>query len=129
MSLPSGNRVPIMHITATFLYKGSSRPINSSEFTARLYDRDIFDDDFIEITHLTPEGVTKFTINPEVIRGWDSWLETKPDLYILLERLGEKVFSTPVAANLHINYTGEFDPDYGLHFDLGTYLVNIPEEE
>ena len=118
------NRVPVMHIKANFMIKGSGRPLNGTEYRARLYDKDLIKDDFIEVSSLSAEGEVAFTLHTKNIAGWDSPGETKPDLYIVLERFGAEIFRTPVAMNLSVENSGDFDPDKGLHFNLGTYLVD-----
>jgi hypothetical protein len=118
------NRAPVMHIKASFMIKGSGRLLNGTEYSARLYDKDLIKDDFIEVSSLSAEGEVAFTLHTKNIAGWDSPGETKPDLYIVLEKYGEEIFRTPVAVNLDIDKSGDFDPDKGIHFDLGTYLVD-----
>lgn len=88
------NRVPVMHITATFLVKGSGRPLNGTEYSARLYDKDLIRDDFIEVSRLSAEGVAAFTLYTKNISSPDSPRETRPDLYVVIEKYGEEIFRT-----------------------------------
>jgi hypothetical protein len=113
-----------IRITAHFRHKETGEPFTGHEYKVRLYDKDFFQDDFLGETELYKDGSMEIIFDPQHISSLDSPLEEQPDLYCVLLRGETVIFKTQVLEDLDLQNVGTFDPKQGLHYDLGTFLVN-----
>lgn len=113
----------LIHVSARFIHNHNSAPVFGSQYTARLYDKDIINDDFLGESRPDGEGNVAFTIDPKQYRSEDSMLETKPDFYIVLMDEGRQIFKTPVANNIDLHTMADFNLQEGEKLDLGTFMI------
>lgn len=115
---------PEMHIAmvARFILKGSNNAFTGDQYTVRLFDKDLFDSDFIGESGLDANGYSKILFN-HAAYGNLANLETFPDLYFVLYRNGEVIFKSKVMEDLDLNTIEQYKKGDGEVIDLGTYLV------
>ncbi len=110
-------------VTARFIAKGSDAPLSGAAYTMRLFDKDIFDDDFIGESGLDENGVAKIKFTRQAFSDLGN-LETMPDLYFVLVKNGAQVFSSKVMEELDVEALEQFKMGEGEVIDLGTFLVD-----
>ncbi len=110
-------------VKARFIKKGSDTPLHGKQYTVRLYDRDIFEDDYLGHAPLNENGEAHISFYPHQISSGDSPLETLPDLYLLLFDGDTVHFQTKVWDNVDFDKMGKLDFNEGEVIDFGTFLV------
>lgn len=121
-----GDWNPEMKLTvmARFIKKGTDEPITGPQYSVRLYDRDIFDDDYLGASDLNENGEASISFFPEDFRTFDSGTESLPDLYLLLFNDTTVHFQSKVWDDVDFVNNGKFDPANGEVIDFGTFLVD-----
>ncbi len=110
-------------VKARFIKKGSDTPLHGKQYTVRLYDRDIFEDDYLGHAPLNENGEAHISFYPHQISSGDSPWETLPDLYLLLFDGDTVHFQTKVWDNVDFDKMGKLDFNEGEVIDFGTFLV------
>ncbi|MGH2647955.1 MAG: hypothetical protein ACRDE8_10325, partial [Ginsengibacter sp.] len=98
-------------------------PVTGKEYTVRLFDKDIFDDDFLGESRLNAKGLAKFIITEKHFAGFAK-LDEKPDFYFVVYRNKKQIFKSRVMKNLDLRDIEEFKMKEGEVVDLGTFLIN-----
>jgi hypothetical protein len=88
-----------------------------------LYDKDIFNDDFLGETRLDENGVAKISFTHKAFSGALN-LDDMPDFYFVVYKHKEEVFKTKVLENLDIETLEIFKMGEGQVIDLGTFLID-----
>lgn len=114
----------LLHIKARLLAKGTNEPLGK-ENTVRVYDKDLYDDDYLGEATPNEDGTVEVTFAPKDIQSWDSPLEEKPDVYFVVMRGKDVLYKSPVFEDLDPDTEGNFIFEHGMVFDLGTFLVDI----
>lgn len=113
-----------VRIWARFVSKADGQPLAGSQFSARLFDRDLIFDDRMGEAHLDRNGRAEFTCELADASSFDDLLETKPDLYVVLYENEKELFRSPVVEDVDFlkrdPVTGEKN---SLTQDLGTFAV------
>lgn len=121
MSDLSLNKDMNLEVTARFIGKGHDSPL-SDAYTVRLYDKDVFNDDFLGETRLDENGIAKISFTHKAFSDPLN-LDDKPDFYFVLYKNKEEIFKTKVLENLDIERIQNFKMGEGEVIDLGTFLV------
>jgi len=111
-------------VKATFIQKGNDRPLTGDEYNVRLYDRDLFEDDYLGKSTLDSDGTATITFNPADFNSADSPGEAFPDLYLLLFKGDVVHFQSKVMEEVDFNGIGPLQPELGAVLDFGTFLVD-----
>ena len=111
-----------LEVTARFIAKGSDAPLASDAYKLRLFDKDVFDDDYIGESGLDSNGVGKITFNHTAFSDIAS-LETTPDFYFVLVKNGVQIFESKIMENVDIAALEHFKMGEGGVLELGTFLV------
>ena len=113
-----------VEVTARFITKGSDTALTGDAYKLRLFDKDVFDDDYIGESYLDSNGVGKiqFTI---AAFGDIANLETTPDFYFVLVKNGVQIFESKVMEDVDIAALEQFKMGEGGVLDLGTFLVEV----
>ena len=122
MSDLSLNKDMNLEVMARFIGKGHDSALTDA-YTVRLYDKDIFEDDFLGESRLDENGVAKISFNHRAFSG-PLKLDDKPDFYFVVYKNKEQVFTTKVLENLDIETIEQFKMGEGEIIDLGTFLVD-----
>ena len=122
MSKLSLNADMNLEVTARFITKGGDAPLTGDAYKLRLFDKDVFDDDYIGESNLDSNGVGKIKFNHAAF-GDIAKLETTQDFYFVLVKNGVQVFESKVMEDVDIAALEQFKMGEGEVLDMGTFLV------
>lgn len=112
-----------IEVKVRLIGKGDNEPLSGNEFLVRLYDKDIFNDDFLGESILDKEGVATFNLSRRDFSG-PIGLDDKPDFYFVLYKNKKEIFKSKVMSNLNLSNLEQFIMKEGRVIDLGTFLVD-----
>lgn len=121
MSLSLNNEMNI-EVKARFIAKGHEGPLTGDAYLVRLYDKDIFNDDFLGETTPDANGVVKFNITLESFGDLLN-IDDKPDFYIVVLKHQNEIFRSVVMKDINLELVETFKMGEGEVLDLGTFLV------
>lgn len=110
-------------IRLRLINKSDGRPLDGDRFRVRLYDKDIFNDDYLGES-LTRDGRVFFMISGKSFSAPLN-LEKKPDFYFVVYQDGKEIYKSKVMANVDLANMQEFVMKEGEVIELGTYLIDI----
>ena len=113
-----------IEVKATFISKGTDAPVTGESFLLRLYDKDVFGDDFLGESKLNEKGEGLISFGAKAF-GDAFNTESLPDFYFVLYHDNIPVFQSKVIEDLDINTFEQYKKGEGEIVDLGTYLVEI----
>lgn len=119
------NKEPDLIVTARFITKGNDKPLYGDDFTVRLYDRDIIDDDYLGESRLDEQGHIRIAFAHDAFVNDAAFKEAKPDFYFVVLQNGKSVFTTKVLEELSIEDLQQFRMGEGEVVDLGTFLITV----
>lgn len=111
-----------LEIQVRLISKANDEPPHGKNLSVRLYDKDLFDEEFLGETTADEEGLAKFIITPEKFTG-PMGLDKKPDFYFVVFNDKREVFKSRVMANLDLSDIHKFIMSEGKIIDLGTFLI------
>jgi len=111
-------------VTARFIAKGSDTPVTGEAFTVRLYDKDIFGDDFLGESKLNNGGEACIRFYSKAYSDLFN-IESLPDFYFVLYNNNRSVFTSKVMDEVILENVKNFTPGTGAVIDLGTFLVVV----
>jgi hypothetical protein len=111
-----------LEVTARFIGKGHDSSLTDA-YTVRLYDKDIFEDDFLGETRLDDNGVAKISFTHKAFSDVAN-IEDKPDFYFVVYKHKEEIFKTKVLEDLDMEAVKKFKMGEGEVIDLGTFLID-----
>lgn len=113
-----------MHIEVkvTFISKGKDEPVTGSQFKLRLFDKDVFGDDYLGESELNDTGEGRIIFGHKAFGNAFS-LETLPDFYFVLYKDKVPVFQSKVMEDMNLSVLENYKPGEGEVIDLGTYLI------
>jgi len=110
-----------LEVTARFIGKGNDQPLTGDTYLVRLYDKDVFEDDFLGESTLDENGVVKISFNHSSFSNWNK--DTKPDFYFVVFKHKKEIFKSKVLEDLDVEAIEKFKMGEGEVIDLGTYLI------
>lgn len=111
-----------LEVTARFIAKGTDAPLTGAAYKMRLFDKDIFDDDYIGESGLDENGIAKIKFTHEAF-GDLANLETMPSFYFVIVKDDVQVFESNVMKEIDVAAIEQFKMGEGDVIDLGTFLV------
>jgi hypothetical protein len=123
MSKLSLNKEMNIEIRVLLIAKGNDEPVTGKEYTVRLFDKDIFNDDFLGESSLDEDGLATFIITEKHFEGFAK-LDEKPDFYFVVYKNKKEIFKSRVMKNLDLTNFEEFKMKEGEVVDLGTFLID-----
>ncbi|MGN6297257.1 MAG: hypothetical protein ACTHM7_10790 [Ginsengibacter sp.] len=117
------NKEMNIEVHVRLIRKGDDEPLSGREFKVRLYDKDIFNDDFLGESNPDEEGLASFVFTPEDFLK-PVQLDKKPDFYFVVYKNDLEIFKSKVMSNLDLSDVQEFIMKEGHVIDLGTFLIN-----
>lgn len=112
-----------IEVKVRLISKGNDEPIAGKEFSVRLYDKDIFNNDFLGESSLDEEGVARFIFSQKDFSK-PANLDDKPDFYFVVFKSKKEIFKSKVMSNLDLSDLEEFIMKEGEVIDLGTFLID-----
>jgi hypothetical protein len=119
------NKEPDLVVTARFIEKGEDKGLTGDDYTVRLYDRDIADDDFLGESRLDNKGHIRIAFAHDSFVNDNAFKETKPDFYFIILKQGKPVYTTKVLEELSLEDIQQFKMGEGEVVDLGSFLVDV----
>ena|SRR5690242_7523783 len=117
------NKEMNIEVKVRLISKGNDEPLTGNEYSVRLYDKDIFNDDFLGESAPDEEGVAKFLFSQgDFSKPAD--LDKKPDFYFVVYKNKQIIFKSKVMSNLDLSDIEEFVMKEGEVIDLGTFLID-----
>jgi hypothetical protein len=117
------NKEMNIEVKVRLIGKGDDEPINGEDYSVRLYDKDVFNDDFLGESAPDEEGVAKFLFSKGDFAK-PANLDEKPDFYFVVYKNKEMIFKSKVMSNLDLSDIEEFVMKEGEVIDLGTFLID-----
>ena len=117
------NKEMNVEVNVRLIRKGDDEPLSGKEFKVRLYDKDIFNDDFLGESNPDEEGLASFVFTPEDFLK-PVQLDKKPDFYFVVYKNDRQIFKSKVMSNLDLSDVQEFIMKEGHVIDLGTFLID-----
>jgi len=117
------NKEMNIEVKVCLISKGNDEPLNGTEYLVRLYDKDVFNDDYLGESVPNEDGVAKFLLS----QGDFSQplnLDNKPDFYFVVYKNKQQIFKSKVMSNLDLSNIEEFIMKEGEVIDLGTFLID-----
>lgn len=116
------NKEMNIEVKVRLISKRNDDPVTGSEYSVRLYDKDVFNDDYLGESVPDEDGVAKFLLS----QGDFSQplnLDDKPDFYFVVYKNKQQIFKSKVMSNLDLSNIEEFIMKEGEVIDLGTFLI------
>lgn len=118
------NKEMNIEVKVRLIAKGNDEPLSGDDISVRLYDQDIFNDDFLGESATDEEGVAKFLLSKgDFSKPLNA--EEKPDFYFVVYKNGSEIFKSKVMSNLDLSDIEEFIMREGEVIDLGTFLIDV----
>ncbi len=111
-----------IEVKATFISKGENMPVTGEEYMLRLFDKDVFGDDYLGESELNEAGEGRIIFGHKAF-GNAFNLEKLPDFYFVLYNNKIPVFESKVMQDLNLAALENYQPGEGEVIDLGTFLV------
>ena len=111
-----------LEVTARFIAKGNDIPLTGDAYKVRLFENDIFDDDYIGESGLDENGDAKISFSHAAFSDLGN-VETTPDFYFVMVKNNVQIFESKVMEELDIAAIEQFKMGKGQLIDLGTFLV------
>lgn len=124
MSSIALNKEMNIEVKVRLIQKGNDEPVTGSEYAVRLYDKDVFNDDFLGESAPDEEGVARFLFSQGDFTK-PAGLDVKPDFYFVVYKNKKQIFKSKVMSNLDLSDLNEFIMKEGEVIDLGTFLIDI----
>lgn len=117
------NKEMNIEVKVRLISKGNDEPLTGEEFSVRLYDKDIFNDDFLGESIPDEEGIAKFFFSQGDFSK-PANLDDKPDFYFVVFKDKNRIFKSKIMSNLDLSNLEEFIMKEGEVIDLGTFLID-----
>lgn len=117
------NKEMNIEVKVRLISKGNDEPLTGNGYSVRLYDKNVFNDDFLGENTPDEEGVAKFLLSQEDFSHTVNFDE-KPDFYFLVYKDKKEIFKSKVMSNLDLSNVEEFIMKEGEVVDLGTFLID-----
>ena len=122
MSSIALNKEMNIEVKVRLIEKGNDDPVTGDEISVRLYDQDVFNDDFLGETTPDEEGIARFLFSEDDFSS-PAKLDDKPDFYFVVYKNKRQIFKSKVMSNLDLSDMKEFTMREGQVIDLGTFLI------
>ena len=122
MSSIALNKEMNIEVKVRLIEKGNDEPVTGDEISVRLYDQDVFNDDFLGETTPDEEGIARFLFSEDDFSS-PANLDDKPDFYFVVYKNKQQIFKSKVMSNLDLSDMKEFTMREGQVIDLGTFLI------
>ena len=111
-----------IEVVARFIGKGHEQPVTGDQYKVRLYDKDVFGDDYLGESTLDENGYAKISFTHDAFSGV-LHLENKPDFYFVVFKHMQEIFRTKVMEDVDPELAEKFKMGEGEVIDLGTFLI------
>lgn len=113
---------PRLEVTVRIIAKGSDAPLTGDAYKVRLFDKDVFDDDYIGESGLDANGAAHIAFTHDAFADLGNF-ETRPDFYFVVVKNDVQIFQSQVMEEIDLDTVEQFKMGRGEVIDLGTFLV------
>jgi len=114
-----------MSVKMKFVKKGTDTPLTGEQYTARLYDKELFqDDEYLGHSALNEKGEATIHFSPTDIKNYHFGFSELPDLYVLLFDGDTVHFQSKVWPNVDFEKMALLDINEGEVLNFGTFVVD-----
>ena len=117
------NKEMNIEVKLRLIKKGNDAPLTGNEISVRLYDKDVFNDDFLGESKPDSDGVATFLFSPGDFSK-PANLDNRPDFYFAVYKSGNEIFNSKVMSDVVISDYDQVVMKEGKVIDLGTFLVD-----
>ena len=117
------NKEMNIEVKVRLISKGDDEPITGNGYSVRLYDKDIFNDDYLGESTPDETGIAKFLFSPGDFATPIN-ADDKPDFYFVVYKNETEIFKSKVMSNLDLSDFNDFVMREGNVIDLGTFLID-----
>ncbi len=111
--------------TACFIAKGDDQPVTGNSYKARLYDRELFqEDDFIGESGLDADGIAKIRFDAATYKHAPN-LGFGGEFYLTVTRNGVEIFRSKVIRDIDHEVMDHYRKGEGEIIDFGTFLIDV----
>ncbi|HMO32188.1 MAG TPA: hypothetical protein PKE63_11615 [Lacibacter sp.] len=118
------NKNPDLVVTARFM-QGSELPLHGDNYSVRLYDKDIADEEFLGYAQPDEEGRVQISFSHDAFVNDVVFKEARPDFFFVIFRNDQPVYTTRVLDDVSLEDVKQFRMGKGEVVDLGTFLVDL----
>ena len=123
MSSIALNKEMNIEVKVRLISKGNDEPLTGNPYSVRLYDKDIFNDDFLGESIPDEEGIAKFLFSQgDFSQPMNT--DDKPNFYFVVYENKTEIYKIKVMSNLDLSNLEEFIMKEGEVIDLGTFLID-----
>lgn len=112
-----------LEVKASFIARGENTPVTGDEYVLRLYDKDVFGDDYLGESKLDEAGEAQIVCDKDFKNPLT--LDIMPDFYFVLYKDKIPVFQSKVMEDLDLKIVEDYKPGEGEVVDLGTFLIDV----
>jgi hypothetical protein len=127
MSSIALNKEMNIEVKVRLVSKGNDGPVTGSEFMVRLYDKDIFNDDYLGESSPDKSGVARFVFTQKDFSK-PANLDVQPDFYFVVYKNSKEIFKSKTMSNPDLSSLEHFVMKEGEVIDLGTFLIDVPND-
>ena len=113
-----------IEVIARFLVKGKGEPVTGDAYIVRLYDKDLFDNEFLGESGLDSNGNAAIVFTHDAFSNFAN-VDTFPDFYFAVFKEGEVIYKSKVMEDVDLAAIEAYKKGAGEVIDLGTYLIEI----
>lgn len=128
MSDISLNKEMNVEVKVHLIKKGKDEPLKGDEYSVRLYDKDIFNEDFLGESVPDNDGIAKFILSQQNFPGPIN-MDHKPIFYFVVYKNKKEIFKSKVMSNLDLSNLEQFIMKEGEVISLGTFLIDTENSE
>ncbi|MEO6733003.1 MAG: hypothetical protein ABIN01_17395 [Ferruginibacter sp.] len=111
-----------LEVKARFIARGEDAPVTGDGYVVRLYDKDVFGDDYLGESKLNEAGEANIICQKDL--GNALTLDIMPDFYFVLYKDKVPVFQSKVMEDIDLQKIENYQPGEGEVVDLGTFLID-----
>ena len=111
-----------IEVIARFIGKGHEQPVTGGAYRIRLYDKDVFNDDFLGEASPDENGIVRISFSHNAFSGV-MHIDDKPDFYFVVYKHKQEIFKTKVMEDVDLERIEKFRMGEGEVVDLGTFLI------
>lgn len=122
MSNFSLSKEPQIEVMIRIIAKGNDLPLTGDAYKVRLFDKDVFDDDYIGESGLDSNGVAKIKFTHSAFGDLANF-DDRPDFYFVVVKDGQQIFQSVVMEDIDLVAVEQYQKGEGEVINIGTFLV------
>ncbi len=107
------------------LVKGTNKPLTGEEYTVKLYDKDFLKADYLGKSSLDDFGHAIIPVTSSDFSGRVLPVEKYPDIFFTIQNKERIFYKSTTFKNLHLEEAMDFPSSGAIHYDLGTFIIEI----